>query len=80
MNTKNEYVAAEPMQITMYQDQVGNLHETREQALKANFEDDLGGVVPGLLEVLGDTVAVMNAIADNHPDMLRILLGDRDYT
>jgi hypothetical protein len=87
-----EYVAAEPEQVSSYKDQHGGLHETRDAAIAANFEQDLmtlikaycereieQGVDPDKLVPLQFRRFIKD-MAKRDPDVLRILVGDRDAT
>lgn len=83
-----EYIAAELEPVTAYPDQEGNLHLSREEAMEANFNGDLESLVEKVCHEEGGTswvdgdyvIAVLKNIARNHPDYLRILLGDRSMT
>ena len=79
------YIAAEPEVTTAYKDDLGGLHADRSAAISANFENDLIRAVrdyceghPGM-PLLGMRAA-LKYFAKNNPDMLRILVGDRDAT
>jgi len=81
------YVAVEPEKIEKYKDQLGNLHEHREDAIKENFLNDLSKKVEEHFlrnDIKNCSVDQMvNTICDfvNHEtDMVRILLGDREET
>ena len=79
-----EYIAAELEPVTAYPDQEGKLHLSREAATEANFNGDLESLVEKVLYEEGGTwsdgeyvIAVLKNIAQNYPDYLRILVGDR---
>lgn len=81
------YVAAEPEQVTRFIDTNGVSHEEREDAINANFEIDLKMKVKehfAYNNITSCTVEQMlNTIKDivsHNPDMVRVLLGDRDAT
>lgn len=78
------YVAAEPVEVTIYRDAQGENHETREDAIYANFRHDLNAA---MAECVGETHGTikwharsLELMAERHPCMLRVLLGDRDAT
>lgn len=76
------YVACEPHKVEAYADENGGLHADREEALQANFEMDLSEAVSKLCAPRADhtfTECLRNMAVSN-PDMLRILVGDRDVT
>ena len=82
-----EYIAAELEPVTAYPDQTGKLHLSREDAIEANFAADLDSLVEKVLYEEGGAyrdgdyiVPVLKNMAKNHPDYLRILLGDRSMT
>lgn len=83
---ENEYIAAELEPVTAHPDQTGKLHWTREDAIDANFADDLRKVIAAYCQNENEAMPPLGAIhllkhmAKNHPDFLRILVGDRDAT
>lgn len=79
------YVAAELEPVMAHLDQTGKLHATREAAIKANFKDDLRQAVFEYCEQNQElppvgALAFLKDMARKHPDFLRILVGDRDFT
>lgn len=85
------YITNEPDMIESFRDQRGNLHETRDDALEANFADDLRLACFDILEnhdpknrfhampvvVMADFV---RAVIEKNPEMARVIIGDRDMT
>ena len=79
----SEYIAAELEPVTAYPDQMGKLHLSREDAIEANFVADLreaaydhfGCSNRATVFLLG-----LEGFAKEHPDFLRILVGDRSMT
>lgn len=84
MKTAKPYVAAEPVNVSGYQDSRGRIHKTREAALEANFQHDLTEACRAMdhqrMTCAWDFVHMLKQFAKTNPDMLRILLGDREYT
>lgn len=83
---KKTYVATEPEQVTVYADVEGDRFDTREEAIASNFRIDLVKAcekhAPSLAANYNpwDVADVLEALAKEEPDMLRVLLGDRDAT
>ena len=78
-----EYIAAELEPVTAYPDQTGKLHLRREDAIEANFEADLRGAAYdqiGCADSVKTFLLDLKAFAEEHPDFLRILVGDRSMT
>lgn len=85
------YLAAEPDQVAAYLDQGGNFHASRDDAIEANFKSDFHLACVDILEnhdprkrfaampvlVMADFV---RAFIEHHPDMVRVVLGDRHAT
>lgn len=80
------YIAQELEPVTAHPDQTGKLHWTREDAIDANFADDFNNIVFAYCEGVNQAIPPLGAIAllrhfaKEYPDMLRILVGDRDKT
>ena len=80
------YSAAEPQAVTRYTDLNGIDHRTRDEAIDANFKFDVQRSVDEIINLSGlsmtpsDGAALLERMADEHPDLLRILVGDRDAT
>ena len=75
------YIATEPTEMTVFRDSEGKWHDDRESALLANFEIDLHDAAQAAWkDESTDLVLWLKVMARKHPDMLRILVGDRDYT
>lgn len=88
MNT-DAYFAAEPFKVLTYRDQNGLLHETRDAAIEANFSNDFHMGCIDILEnhdprkrfkampvlVMADFV---RSFIEQHPDLVRVVLGDRE--
>lgn len=84
------YVAAEPEPVTRYLDWAGYPHSTREDALESNFDNDLKRAIDNVLAGLRLSRRVSNdkpekaeflkRFVHEHPDLTRVLLGDRDIT
>ena len=84
------YTAAEPEKVTRYSDQTGGVHTNRDDALAANFKADFHAVLEDAFErhtpgttppsVVEAHMKIIADVAKHHPDMLRILLDDRDFT
>ena len=83
------YATQEPNQVEVFKDQRGRCWETREEAIEANFEYDLKTAIDDAIKLdsqLSHTsmpslyllVKVVKAFIANSPDMVRVLLGDRD--
>lgn len=85
------YIAAELDPVTAYPDVNGKLHLTREDAIAANFAHDFHMGCMDVLEnhdpkqrftampvlVMADFV---RTFIEKHPQMVRVVLGDRDAT
>lgn len=82
------YVAAEPDEVRGFADQTGKVHSTREDAIDANFKDDYGRAWSGIFESreefkdlpMGYTIMAAEEFIKRNPDMVRVMLGDRDAT
>ena len=82
------YIATEPEQITAYVDDLGRLHDNRESAIDANFEHDFRlaciSVVESHSRYAAMPVLVMDKfvrqVIEANPEMVRVILGDRDAT
>lgn len=80
------YVATEPDAKMVYIDTQGGSHDSREEAIGANFDidwdDALGHAVEyaGLRKHPGLVQIAIEYMIKNHADMLRVKLGDRDAT
>ncbi|MBT8460011.1 MAG: hypothetical protein KJN60_10110 [Boseongicola sp.] len=83
--TSETYICAEPKKVSAYRDQNGCFHETRDQAIEANFQADLRAAMADVLEIYSNIPysnfrrAVAKLIEDN-PELVRVMLGDRDAT
>jgi len=78
------YIATEPEAVTGFQDQRGVVHTSRDAAILSNFDYDLSKECAEMdfrreLERLPFEM-FLRRFAEQNPDMLRVLLGDRDYT
>lgn len=79
--SKQPYIAEEPTPISGFADHRGRFHPTRDDALEANFGYDLDAVIADHWKNTDvDFREALENIAAEFPDMLRILVGDRDYT
>ena len=83
------YVAVEPEPITMWRDTRGKFHAARETAIAANFEHDLQRQVRASTAAVDPdspwpdsevTAFFIRHFVHHNPDMVRVLLGDRDAT
>ena len=80
------YVAAEPEVFieTHYIDVAGVSHSTREMAIEANFRCDLLKVCEEQTKDYALSPEIYMDLVERlvryHPDMIRVLLGDRDAT
>lgn len=80
------YVAAEPSEVKAFVDQSGQLFHSRETAIQSNFRHDLRLKVEECLMRhernldAAEVMAFLRNFASDEPDMLRILVGDRDET
>lgn len=76
------YVTPEPERVNGFEDQNGQLHPSRDTALEANFCIDLRNAIGGISAPRADHnfEACLRHFARTHPDMMRILIGDRDLT
>lgn len=81
------YIAAELEPVTAHPDQTGKLHATREDAIEANFKDDMRAAVFEMLKQeryeqmpVVNTLHFVRDFIKQHPDFARILVGDRDFT
>jgi hypothetical protein len=72
------YIAEEPTPVTMYKDTTGHLHETRDQALEANFRKSCEDAISDLN--YDDVVQTVIKFVAKHPDLVRVMLGDRGIT
>lgn len=85
------YIAQEPGIVEAFTDQRGAYHPTREAAIDANFDYDWQHACLDIIEnhdpkkrfqqipVLPIADYVRKVI-EEHPDMVRVILGDRDAT
>ena len=68
----------------MFKDNSGNIHATREGAISANFDGDLHDAVQSIgsysYDETEDNVEMIRVFCKKYPDMVRVLLGDRDAT
>jgi len=79
------YFVEKPKSVISYLDQRGKAHLSADDAMEANFEDDLGRAFRELFKTdsawkdlpMGHTVTYVREFIKQHPDMIRILLGDR---
>lgn len=84
--TNKTYIAAEPEKVEAYMDTRQMMHTSRDAAIAANFDYDLQRIISKYSTINNlslNPVEVRYAIehlADEHADMLRIILGDRDAT
>lgn len=81
------YIVAEPLEQTVYTDRAGRHHVTRDLAIAANFELDFqkalyetGKATIDPSPEPGELSAFMHLLKMNHPDLIRVLMGDRDAT
>lgn len=80
------YVAAEPEEMTAFKDQNGRLHHSRDAAIASNFNADLQLAVAAVIRIVNEelppvgTLLVIKRLAQDKPDLLRVLVGDRDAT
>lgn len=85
------YVAAEPDKVEGFKDQTGGIHATREAAIDANFQVDLNKAARSIFTEHPDRrkfehipalviVDYLKAFAEMHPDLTRVLIGDREAT
>jgi len=83
------YVAQELEPVTAHPDVTGKLHLDRDDALEANFEYDFRKEVGRIIEqdplAYGNvgflvTCALIKGFIETNPDMVRVILGDRDLT
>lgn len=85
-NEAMTYVAAEPEVFTetKYIDTQGNAHDDRESAIEANFCHDFLDVCTNQVKGYAiDPMAYMDLVkrlVQYNPEMVRVLLGDRDAT
>ncbi len=88
MENTYPYVCEEPQTVQAFIDNKGGIHKTREDAIGASFENDFGtccnqaiysAQLQDTMGVLGFRKAVKQ-LANDYPDMLRVLMGDRDAT
>ena len=78
-----EYISAKLEPVTAYSDKTGKLHLSREDAIEANFEADLRLAAydhMGCADSAKTFLLDLKAFAEEHPDFLRILVGDRSMT
>lgn len=83
-NTKT-YVAAEPDRVEAFADQRGNLHSTRDEAIDANFDEDWRQAVNATLQAFPDMPVInfrqaLGSFILTNPDLVRVMIGDRDKT
>lgn len=76
------YVATEPVKVDGFQDVTGKLHPYRDDAIVANFDADLRDAIGRICAPKADHSfeTVLRKLAQESPDMLRILIGDRSHT
>ena len=86
--TNVTYVVAEPKIAEMYIDQNGNAWDTRDKAIESNFRSDVITQVndtliatPSLRKITGkEAYSILTKFIAQNPDMVRVMLGDRDKT
>ena len=74
------YVAPEPTAVSGFTDSQGKFYFSREAAIWADFNRDLRKLWDECKDMDLDGPDALWHIAEHRPDMLRILLGDRDAT
>jgi hypothetical protein len=78
------YAATEPKHVTGYQDRKGMVHANRDDAISANFDYDLRDSLRTFLGKYSGCAyrfeELLIRYVAQHPDMVRVLLGDRDAT
>ena len=77
------YVITEPDIQKVFVDVKGKFHVDHDKALASNFKHDLQNWMQDIVanSPNGSTMAdYVTTLAKRNPDMLRILVGDRDYT
>lgn len=82
MSKVNTYVTCEPQMVNVFMDTDEELHTSRDAAIEANFSIDLKAAINKLNSLqspINFEMCLRNFIKVN-PDMVRILLGDRDAT
>jgi hypothetical protein len=85
MISANQYVCAEPEKVVVYADNKGDLHKTRDDAIDASFQHDFSAACEQAISKMDDMpvllfrLAVENLVRQN-PDILRVMIGDRDAT
>lgn len=84
----NTYVCAEPEQVTAYLDVNGRFHHSRDEAIEANFRADQVAQVNAVInrdKALHQTPVrslhnLIREFVQTNPDMVRVMIGDRDAT
>lgn len=80
MKNDKTYVACEPDTTTMYLDTEGRIHESREDALYANFNIDLSWALNDSFELSEVSAPDFTSFVKKNPDLVDIILGRRDFT
>ncbi len=77
-----EYSAAEPLKVTMYRDDTGADHASRSNAIEANFYKDLREAADKVANAAGtqNYGNIIKVFVKTYPDLVKILLGQRDMT
>ena len=80
------YITDEPEKVSGYRDKKGVFHRDRDDAILANLDVDLSRAVSdyrhdmGLFTDSGTLENFLRHFVIRHPDLVRVLLGDRDAT
>lgn len=83
--SKETYVCAEPDQVTAYRDETGILHESRDAAIAANFQRDFDVAAACVCDryphmPVQQFKRGVELLVKRNPDLVRVLLDDRDPT
>lgn len=81
------YIAGEPEEIAAFVDCNGVIHRSRDVAIAANFDTDLARAIVAVLNdydfgnvPVRPVIDAVKAFVENNPEMVRVILGDRDAT
>ena len=82
------YVCAEPDEVKVFEDNRGRYHKSREMAINASFNNDVlelwcmvwDALPSGKRAEAQDNILALRKFIARNPDMVRIMLGDRDAT
>jgi hypothetical protein len=78
LDNAGSYIPEEPTIVERYIDRSGELFDSKEEALASTFNRDLEDALDRQLFRDDDHVTFIRDFVKDNPDMVRILLGDRE--